>query len=312
MDSSAVKSQLELARNVHDMGSLNQLRSAANSNQEGALEEAAAQFEAIFINMLLKSMRKAQEALADEDSPFNSQQVKFYRDMHDQQLATDLASSGTLGLADIIVRQLSNEHLLNNAGLNPGNGDIASYNRQASRVIESAQRNYAIAATPSKQAAFASPQEFVAQLLPLAQEHAETLGLDPKALLAQAAVETGWGQHMIHKGGGENAHNLFGIKADKRWQGEKATVKTLEYSAGVAQQQQAQFRVYNSFSDSMRDYVEFIQHNPRYERAVQNSHDANAYFKHLQQSGYATDPKYAEKVMAVLNSPILQNSSESE
>ncbi|WP_100642165.1 flagellar assembly peptidoglycan hydrolase FlgJ [Alteromonas facilis] len=311
--SSAIKSQLEMARNVHDMGSLNQLRSAANTQQEGALEEAAAQFEAIFINMLLKSMRKAQEALADEDSPFNSQQVKFYRDMHDQQVATDLASNGTLGLADIIVRQLSNEHLTDNLRGSRSDGDIAGYNQQMRHAIEQAKQQFETSPTANrKQAAFASPEAFVEQLYPLAKEHAQALGIDPKALVAQAAVETGWGQFMIHKTSGENTHNLFGIKADKRWDGEKATVQTLEYNGAVAQQEKAHFRAYANFAEGMRDYVNFIQSNPRYEQAVANAHDNKAYFSHLQQSGYATDPKYADKILSVLNSATLQQYSESE
>ena len=108
MDSSgAVKSQLEMARNVHDMSSINTLRSAAKGNDPEALNEAAHQFEAIFVQMLLKSMRKAQDAIADKDSPFNSEQVKFYRDMHDQQLATDMSTNGSIGLADVIVQQMS-------------------------------------------------------------------------------------------------------------------------------------------------------------------------------------------------------------
>jgi len=105
--SSNAKSQLEMSRTVHDLGSLDTLRSAAKSGDKGALEEAAKQFEAIFVQMLLKSMRKAQEALSDKDSPFNSEQVKFYRDMHDQQLANDLSTQGSIGLADVIVQQMS-------------------------------------------------------------------------------------------------------------------------------------------------------------------------------------------------------------
>lgn len=303
----SVKSQLDLARNVHDMDSLNKLKSAAHRNDEGALREAAEQFEAIFVNMLLKSMRKAQEALADKDSPFNSQQVKFYRDMHDKQLAVDLASGGTLGLADIIVRQLGNESLLDSARNNRTDGDIASYNRQQSRAIEAATQTMVPNVTGFKDAAFDSPEAFVEHLYPIAQTYAEKLGLDPKALVAQAAVETGWGRHMIHRADGENAHNLFGIKADKRWQGDKALVSTVEYEQGLPSPQKAPFRAYNSFDESMRDYVDFVSQNPRYQSAVDNSQDAQRYFKELQQSGYATDPKYAEKVIAVMKSDALQS-----
>ena len=302
--SNSIKSQLDMARNVHDMSSLNQLKSAAKANDEGALREAAEQFEAIFVNMLLKSMRKAQEAIADKDSPFNSQQVKFYRDMHDQQLAVDLAGGGSLGLADIIVRQLGNEQLLNRAEGSLGDGDIASYNRQQRTAVFAAEDK--VFPEQTKRAGFASPEDFVTQLYPLAEHHAKVLGMDPKALIAQAAVETGWGQHMIHTAAGDNAFNLFGIKADNRWQGDKATVPTLEYDAGIARQQQAQFRAYNSLDQAMQDYVQFVSDNPRYQTAIENAQDPKQYFEQLQKAGYATDPKYADKVMSVLSSQTLR------
>ncbi len=308
MDTSGtIKSQLDLARNVHDMGSINRLRSAANANEEGALQEAAQQFEAIFVNMLLKSMRKAQEALADEDSPFNSQQVKFYRDMHDQQLATDLAGKGTLGLAEIIVRQLGNESLVQPQNGIRTDGSIADYNRERSNMVRRAEDAMLPTQSAYKASAFSSPEDFVEQLYPLAAQHAQALGIDPKALIAQAAVETGWGQHMIHKPTGENAFNLFGIKADKRWHGEKATVPTIEYENDIATQQKAQFRAYPSFAQSMQDYVQFVQQNPRYEAAIEQAADLKQYFEHLQQSGYATDPNYAQKVLSVLQSPVLRD-----
>ena len=313
MDSSgAVKSQLEMARNVHDMSSINTLRSAAKTNDPDALKEAAHQFEAIFVQMLLKSMRKAQDAIADKDSPFNSQQVKFYRDMHDQQMATDLASSGSLGLADIIVRQLGNHSLLESAQTNRTSGDIANYNRQQrSRVFEAAEA--VLKPAPSeKKSAFASPEDFVAQLYPIAKQHASELGIEPKALIAQAAVETGWGQYMIHKPDGQNANNLFGIKADQRWQGDRAAESTLEYKGDVPEKQKAQFRAYGSLQESVQDYVSFIKQNPRYVPAVNQASDANSYFKALQSSGYATDPQYANKVLSVLRSATLTEFSPNE
>jgi flagellar protein FlgJ len=313
MDSSgAVKSQLEMARNVHDMSSINTLRSAAKGNDPEALKEAAHQFEAIFVQMLLKSMRKAQDAIADKDSPFNSQQVKFYRDMHDQQLATDLASSGSLGLADIIVRQLGNHSLINNAQTNTTSGDIASYNRQQRSQIFAASEVAIKPSSPEKQPAFASPEDFVTQLYPIAKQHALELGLEPKALIAQAAVETGWGQYMIHKADGQNANNLFGIKADQRWTGERAMVSTLEYKGDLPEKQKAQFRAYDSLQESVQDYVSFIKQNPRYMPAINQASDVNSYFKALQSSGYATDPKYADKVLSVLRSATLQEFTPNE
>jgi flagellar protein FlgJ len=131
------------------------------------------------------------------------------------------------------------------------------------------------------------------------QEAAEQLGIDPKALLAQAAIETGWGQHMIHNTSGQNSHNLFGIKADRRWQGDRAIVNTIEFEQGVASTKKAPFRFYDSFADSMQDYVGFVKQNPRYEAAVKQSQSPQNYFSELQKAGYATDPDYANKVIAV-------------
>ncbi|MGS2720394.1 flagellar assembly peptidoglycan hydrolase FlgJ [Paraglaciecola aestuariivivens] len=307
MDQSMItQSPLELSRNANDIQGLDRLRQAAQSGDTKALDEAAKQFEAIFVQMMLKSMRKAQDVMVDKDSPFNSEQVKFYRGMHDQQLASDLASNGSIGLADIIVRQLGklgDGYMPAEALRNDGN--LSSINRDAIKSVQSAQQQV-LAQSPIqsfqgiKAAGFESVQSFIQQLYPVAQQAAQELGLDPKALLAQAAVETGWGQHMIHNKDGQNSHNLFGIKAGKSWQGSRALVNTLEFEQGMPQTKKAPFRVYPSFAESMQDYVSFVQQNPRYSEAVKQSDSPKAYFTELQKAGYATDPQYANKIMAVL------------
>jgi flagellar protein FlgJ len=309
--SSTTKTQLEMSRNYHDLGSVNKLREAAQSGDKGALEEAAKQFEAIFVQMMLKSMRKAQDALADKDSPFSSEQVKFYREMHDKQLATDLSANGSIGLADIIVQQMNPGDEMMPAGTVRSDGDLSILNRRTVAAVQDAQdrvlgvNNENVSSSASKQSAFASPEEFVTALYPQAIEAAKVLNIDPKAMIAQAALETGWGKSIIHKGDGANSHNLFGIKADKRWDGEKASVDTLEFVNNVPEKQQANFRSYGSFSDSLNDYVDFIQSNPRYEQATQKTQSPQQYFEALQEAGYATDPQYAEKVMSVFNGSIL-------
>ncbi|WP_158967696.1 flagellar assembly peptidoglycan hydrolase FlgJ [Paraglaciecola sp. L3A3] len=307
------QSQLELSRNANDIKGLDILRQAAQSGDKGALEEAAKQFEGIFVQMMLKSMRKAQDVMEDKDSPFNSDQVKFYRDMHDKQLADDLSHNGSIGLADIIVRQLGQ---LGDgympAGVIRNDGNLSSINRQAIKSTQSAQENVLSEKeiqtfSSFKSAAFTDAQAFVEQLYPAAQQAAEKLGVDPKAILAQAAVETGWGQYMIHTTDGKNSHNLFGIKADKRWQGDRAIVDTLEVDKGIAKTQKAPFRVYENFADSMNDYVSFVQQNPRYQQALKNNKDPQEYFSELQKAGYATDPDYAKKVISVLEGERLQS-----
>jgi len=299
------QSPLELSRNANDIKGLDSLRRAAQSGDSKALDEAAKQFEAIFVQMMLKSMRKAQDVMADKDSPFNSEQVKFYRDMHDKQIASDLATSGSIGLADIIVRQLGKTgDGYMPAGALRNDGNLSNINRNTIASTQKAQDevldNQPIKTFQSfKTAAFDDAQSFIEQLYPAAQQAAEQLGIDPKALLAQAAIETGWGQHMIHNNQGQNSHNLFGIKADRRWQGDRAMVDTIEFTQGVAAPKKAPFRVYDSFTDSMQDYVSFVKQNPRYEEAVKQSQSPQGYFSELQKAGYATDPDYANKVISV-------------
>ncbi|MFQ3235299.1 MAG: flagellar protein FlgJ [Paraglaciecola sp.] len=301
-----LQGQFDLSRNVNDIQGLDTLRRAAQSGDDGALKEAAQQFEAIFVQMMLKSMRKAQDVMADKDSPFNSEQVKFYRGMHDQQMATDMSSNGSIGLAEIIVKQLGK----GTEGFTPASvirndGNLSNINRHTIKAVDQAQQ--AVLTKPVtdmsgyKEAAFDSPEAFISELLPAAKAAAEELGLDPKAMLAQAAVETGWGKYMMHNAQG-NTHNLFGIKADARWQGDKAIVNTLEFEQGLATPKKAEFRAYSSFADAMDDYVSFVKENPRYEQALTSSAEPKRYFEQLQQAGYATDPGYANKVLAVLNS----------
>ncbi|GAB58463.1 flagellar assembly peptidoglycan hydrolase FlgJ [Rheinheimera nanhaiensis] len=320
----------------HDLTSLQQIRSSAGKDEKAALRQAAEQFESIFFSMLLSSMRKANAGF-EVDGMMNSQTTKFYRDMHDSQLATDLAQKGALGLADLLVQQLSPAL----GGSSPANGHslvehkLAGQSERALampkvilpalKAVRAASADSAlpalsaqISATPATTAeqltetALAqwqvqSPADFVKSLLPAARQTAKALGLDPLALVAQAALETGWGQRMIKTAKGANSFNLFGIKANHGWRGDTAVVDTLEYRGGVAKKEQARFRAYQSPQQSLEDYVAFIQQNPRYQDAIKASGDTKAYFEQLQAAGYATDPAYAQKIMAVYQSPVLQN-----
>ena len=302
-----MQNKLELSRNANDIQGLDTLRRAAQSGDKEALVEAAKQFEGIFLQMMLKSMRKAQDVLSDENNPFNSEQVKFYRDMHDQQLANDLAANGSVGLADIIVKQLGQlDDGYTPASVIRNDGNLSSINRHRIKSTVQAQDTILGPVGPAyKASGFASPQAFLEHLFPAAQKAAEQIGLDPKALLAQAAVETGWGKYMIHSGKGENTHNLFGIKADKNWQGEKALVDSIEFEQGVAITAKSPFRAYQNFNEALQDYVNFVQNSPRYEQALKQSEQTEQYFNALQQAGYATDPDYAKKVMSVFNGDII-------
>ena len=301
-----------------DFQGLAKLRTAAQRDSGSALEETAQQFEAMMMQMMLKSMREA--SFGDEMT--ESDQSLFYRDMYDQQLAIHLAKSGGLGLAEVIKRQLG--------GDNPAQGPakvLSDYRREAvirapvsseasvhaavtfheettPPVVNSSSASPALVVPLPKapDPSIDSPEAFLRQLWPMAQEAAILLGQEPDTLLAQAALETGWGQKMIRTGDGSNSFNLFGIKADHRWSGDKAIVPTLEYEEGVAVRQKAAFRAYSSFADSFRDYAAFLHSNPRYQPALQTD-DGASYLSSLQEAGYATDPRYAEKIKAILDRP---------
>ncbi len=156
-------------------------------------------------------------------------------------------------------------------------------------------------------ATMAGPEAaFVRRILPAAQQAARQLGLEPLALVAQAVLETGWGQRMFKAADGRESQNLFGIKAHSEWQGDVAVVDTLEYRQGVARQEKAKFRVYQDVQESLQDYVDFIRQQPRYQEALAVSHDTANYFQQLQAAGYATDPNYAQKILQVMNGSVLK------
>ncbi|CAE6938229.1 MULTISPECIES: flagellar assembly peptidoglycan hydrolase FlgJ [Pseudomonas] len=148
-------------------------------------------------------------------------------------------------------------------------------------------------------AAFSSPQEFVATMLPMAEAAAEKIGVDPRYLVAQAALETGWGKSIIRTGDGQSSHNLFGIKTHNSWDGESARVLTTEYQGGKAVRETANFRAYDSYAQSFDDYVSFLQNNGRYEKALSTTDNPERFVKELQQAGYATDPQYARKISQI-------------
>lgn len=304
-------------QNFFDLGNLNSLRqdalkkgaSAEASNE--ALKKAAAQFESIFTQMLLKSMRKASEAFEDKDSPFNSSGVKFFEEMHDQQLSVELSSNGSLGLADLIVQQLSPTGADN---FTPSSvlrtvDNFTSDKRAAGQSAElgsvkkqtTLEQSVTAQSQPKDKPAFENASEFIEKVWDHAKVAAEKIGLNPAVMVAQAALETGWGKHVINKGDGSSSNNLFNIKSDRSWQGDKASKMTLEFEQGMPVKKQASFRAYESIKDSVNDFVDFLTENPRYQEALQNTAKPAAFLDSLQKAGYATDPNYAEKIKQVLN-----------
>jgi flagellar protein FlgJ len=309
-----------------DFDGLAELRRSATVDQkdEETLKQVAGQFEALFTGMMLKSMRQASLG----EGIFDSSQSDMYRDMSDQQLAMDLSKKGGLGLQDAIIRQLGGQL---DSKIN-GNGEIQAYDMDTVPVRPSLQQaieNPALYqkimfAKPStdigpneihtsirhRNFIFDSPESFVQQLLPMAKQAAQRIGVTPEVILSQAALETGWGQHIIDKPNGRSSHNLFNIKADSRWQGEQATKGTMEYRNGVAVKELAQFRSYDSYQDSFNDYVDFLQTQPRYQNALKQTHNPERFIEGLHKAGYATDPDYADKIKHIMNSATLAQISQ--
>ncbi len=271
-----------------DLSGLSELKTHAKKDAQGSLKEVARQFESVFMNMMVKSMREASMG----EGILDSQNSRFYRDMYDQQMAIELSGNPGMGLADLIVKQLGTK--------DKSQKDISSvmHETKLSRPPEPIE----LPKNPLKfyqQPPIKSPEQFIEQLRPLAEEAGKSLGVDPRLLLSQAALETGWGRAVNQDHQGQSSFNLFNIKADKRWQGNTTSVSSLEFEQGLASKQVSQFRAYGSYQESFQDYVKFIQQNPRYADALRQAEQPERYVKAIQEAGYATDPHYADKVMAI-------------
>ena len=148
---------------------------------------------------------------------------------------------------------------------------------------------------------FESPEHFVEQLMPFAEQIGKETGIDPRLMIAQAALETGWGKHMIKGDGSQPSFNLFGIKADSRWSGDAVSITTTEFRGGVAMKERADFRAYPDYEASFRDYVDFLQNNPRYRDVLSSADQPEVFAEKLQEAGYATDPEYGAKIRRIMN-----------
>ncbi|MFT0869967.1 flagellar assembly peptidoglycan hydrolase FlgJ [Pseudomonas sp. CAM1A] len=350
-------------------------------DSEGNVRKVAQEFESMFISELLKASRKATDVMADEDSPMNSDTVKQYRDMYDQQLAVSMSrEGGGIGLQDVLVRQLSKSkaasvntspfprieghapalwaskvaapvHAEAGAGVRndvaalnsrrlalPGKltdrllagivpsagapatatntaalprrvdipvGGVATGDWEPAKTFAAPGGNLqilgrAVAQPPlAPKKAFADSDAFVETMLPMAEQAAKRIGIDPRYLVAQAALETGWGKSVMRNADGSSSHNLFGIKATGNWQGGEARAITSEFRNGAFVKETAAFRSYDSYQDSFHDLVTLLQSNSRYQDAVSAADKPEQFVRELQKAGYATDPNYASKISQI-------------
>jgi flagellar protein FlgJ len=277
--------------NAHDFKQFAALR--RDANDPATLREVARQFESIFTKMMLDSMRSASFG----DPLFGSDQADMYQDMMDDQMAVQLTSGRGIGLADMLIRQLSQ----GGQGAQAAFGAVSGVGSGASTSATSSAGSNRPAGLPIDDA---QRREFVERMLPHARTAALQLGVDERSVIAQAALETGWGTSRpggaSGQGPGDNdSHNYFGIKASRGWHGERVFSDTTEYANGVAGTERAQFRAYGSVAENMEDYVRLLSGNPRYAGALNTGTDVRAFATALQRGGYATDPRYADKLVSV-------------
>lgn len=307
-----------------DANGLNNLKQAAKENSPEAIKGVAKQFEAIFMNMMLKSMREA----SSQDSPFDNEQSRTFTSMLDQQLSSNLASKG-LGLADVLARQLSKgtdiaansmEQAVSDvqpnasASLNSGSSYGAFSNPIISNPLSPSSNKSTVTAANSAitkpvltnnnplntQSLSGSAAEFQTRMAQHAAEASRATGVPAHLMLGQAALESGWGKRELKGQDGTPSNNLFGIKATGNWEGKVVEATTTEYINGVKQKRIEKFRAYDSYADSFKDFANLMSNNPRYEKVMANLNDVNGYAQAMQKAGYATDPHYASKLASVI------------
>jgi len=322
-----------------DAQSLAHLKRSQNAESPEAIKEVAKQFEALFMNMMLKSMRAA----TPQESPFENQQTRTFTAMLDQQLSSDLAKRG-LGLSDILAKQLSKgmnpvddslqqavespnqpekktkaldannllhtkalqaytsndlvnaqNKVLSDIATNQGIGKIGSIH---SALIDTALKQ-AETDTGSAQP-LVGVKAFQTEMKTFADQASQTSGIPSHLMLGQAALESGWGKRQIKGANGEESYNLFGIKAGKGWNGKVVDTLTTEYINGIKQKKVEQFRAYDNYAESFKDFANLLQNNPRYQAVLANTDNTKRYATALQDAGYATDPNYAKKLINVI------------
>ena len=312
-------------RTATDFAGLAELRAQAGRDAGTVTPEVARQFEALFVQMMLQSMRQAGDVFGDGSDT-------TYRDMFDQQIAVEMTRGRGLGLAQVLTRQLAPpadaqaqamrapdtrdqvtalggpapaqpppELRLRLAA--PAHEELAAAAMQPSLALPEEPGTTAQGAQPSWQDwRPQSTEAFVRDLLPHATAAGHELGVDPKAIIAQAALETGWGQKLARDARGVSGNNPFNIKAGPGWDGERLAVRTLEFEGGLPRPKLAAFRAYPDLKTAFGDYVRFLKSNPRYAEALRNGAQPGRFADSLQSAGYATDPAYADKLRSILGS----------
>lgn len=326
----AINTQNLPNRAAFDIKSAQDLRTQFAKNPQEGLKAAAEQFEAMFLQQVMKSMRDT----VPQDGLLNSDSSRFYTSLLDQQMAQNMASSGKgIGFARLIEQQLAKNLAASQASAEqtvPANAAAAGNALPMSASDGRHLRTLAVPSSVPTSAAYAalqsattsvtnqaagaamsdadlplSAREFVGRVWPHAVEASRSTGISPQFLVAHAALESGWGRNEIRQSDGSASHNLFGIKAGKSWNGSSVEAATTEYVGGEAQSTVERFRSYGSYEEAFRDYANLLRNNPRYGGVI-GSQDGAEFAKGLQRAGYATDPAYADKLNRIINGPTLR------
>ncbi len=334
----SISNQTDFYLNFQQFGDM---KLGARSGSDDAAKSVAQQFEGLFVQQMLAAMRSAAKIDTGQDSSY----MNFYQEMYDKQLAQTVASQNRLGVAKLILQQMPGSEAESGntstaleldfspvrvATLDP---NIASVKTAVvpSEVVPSDDENPArmlpavteeiptvrvsrvvdddfaeVSQIERANNRWQSPDRFIADILPQAQAAADTLGISARLLVAQSALETGWGKHTMKFADGRSSNNLFGIKAGPDWQGPSLQKTSLEFRDGILQSQVSRFRAYDTPAQSFADYVEFVHSNPRYQQALTQAGDDQAFIREIHNAGYATDPQYADKVLNILKGEVLQ------
>ena len=298
-----------------DISRFNAMRASARGDGEAAFSQVIKEFEALFIELMLSTARDA----SFEGGLFDNQELKMYQEMFDSQVALAMSERSGLGFEKAMRSQLGmpEDSTVSAGELSlPSQKSIAPIQTTSGALDRSVDtknrlsRSQTLTATPStstksidaanKESSESDKQlAFVSKLYPHAKAAADALNTTPQILLAQAALETGWGQHMITRGNSTPSHNYFGIKATPSWTGKTASVSTVEFINTKPIRVKAAFRAYGSIEESFQDYVNLVKQNARYQPALSSGGDPDQYIRALSKAGYATDPNYASKVSAI-------------
>ncbi|CAH2899965.1 MAG: Flagellar protein FlgJ [peptidoglycan hydrolase] [uncultured Paraburkholderia sp.] len=309
-----------------DVQGFAKLSAQAKASPQAGMKVAAQQFDAVFTQMMLKSMRDA----TPQDGPFDSHDSATFTSMMDQQLSQQMSQKG-IGVADAMLKQLMRNQGMRVSGPNGAGGagglagmanalgggsggdegQTAALNALA-KAHGNAQANGQLAMgkgysansalTPPLKGDGSSPKvdAFVDKLAAPAQAASAATGIPARFIIGQAALESGWGKSEIKKADGSTSHNVFGIKATKDWTGKTVSTLTTEYVNGKPQRVVEKFRAYDSYQEAMTDYASMLKGNPRYAQVINSAHDVKGFATGMQRAGYATDPHYAKKLMSIM------------